>query len=175
MPARWHDRSAHLTNEECYRLVGLRDAIATPHLDLVVRLGDADDFSDQGGEGGQRARRARRRRAARRGGKAAADIIAACAAGEITVLYVVGSADLLAVHGEASVLGAVEKVETLIAQDSNRSGLTARAHIVLPGLTWAEKDGSFTNHAGRVQRIRRAMTPPEGALTDGEVFVRGGG
>src|SRR5262249_41106649 len=66
----------------------------------------------------------------------------------------------------------VEKVETLIVQDSNRSALTDRAHIVLPGLTWAEKDGSFTNHAGRVQRIRRAMTLPEGALTDGELFVR---
>ncbi len=164
--------SAHLTNEECYRLVGLRDAIGTPHLDLVVRMGDADDFLIK-------AEKAANARGARdvgvrpgAGGKGAAEILAACAAGEIKVLYVVGSADLLAVHGEASVLGAVEKVETLITQDSNRSGLTARAHIVLPGLTWAEKDGSFTNHAGRVQRIRRAMTPPEGALTDGEVFVR---
>jgi len=60
----------------------------------------------------------------------------------------------------------------VIAQDSNRSALTDRAHLVLPGLTWAEKDGSFTNHAGRVQRIRYAMTPPEGTLSDGEIFVR---
>ena len=164
--------SAHLTNEECYRLVGLRDAIATPHLDLVVRMGDADDFLIK-------AEKAANARGARevgvrpgRGGKGTAEILAACAAGEIKLLYVVGSADLLAAHGEASVLSAIEKVETLIVQDSNRSALTDQAHIVLPGLTWAEKDGSFTNHAGRVQRIRRAMTPSEGALTDGELFVR---
>jgi NADH-quinone oxidoreductase subunit G len=164
--------SAHLTNEECYRLVGLRDAVGTPHLDLVVRVGDADGLLIKA-EKAANARGARDvgvRPAA--GGKAAAEILAACATGGIKVLYVVGSADLLTVHGEESVLRAVGKVETVIAHDSNRSALTDRAHIVLPGLTWAEKDGSFTNHAGRVQRIRRAMTPPEGALTDGEIFVR---
>jgi NADH-quinone oxidoreductase subunit G len=164
--------SAHLTTEECYRLVGLREAIGTPHLDLVVRLGDADDFLIKA-EKAANARGARDvgvRPAA--GGKAAGEILASCAAGGIKVLYVVGSADLLAVHGEESVLRAVGKVETVIAQDSNRSALTDRAHIVLPGLTWAEKDGSFTNHAGRVQRIRRAMTPPDGTLADGEIFVR---
>jgi NADH-quinone oxidoreductase subunit G len=164
--------SAHLTNEECYRLVGLRDAIGTPHLDLVVRRGDADDFLIK-------AEKAANARGARdvgvrpgAGGKAAAEILTACAAGGIKLLYVVGSADLLAVHGEEAVLRALENVETLIVQDCNRSALTGRAHVVLPGLTWAEKDGSFTNHAGRVQRIRRAMTPPEGTLTDGEIFVR---
>lgn len=164
--------SAHLTNEECYRLVGLRDAIGTPHLDLVVRLGETDDLLIKA-EKAANARGARDvgvRPAA--GGKAAAEILDACAAGEIKILYVVGSADLLAVHGEESVLGALAKVGTLVVQDSNRSALTDRAHIVLPGLIWAEKDGSFTNHAGRVQRIRRAMTPPEGTLTDGEIFVR---
>ena len=164
--------SPHLTNEECYRLVGLRDVIGTPHLDFVVRLGEADDFLIK-------AEKAANARGAREvgvrpgpGGKATAEILTACAAGGIKVLYVVASADLLAVHGEESVLRAVQNVETLIIQDANRSPLTGRAHIVLPGCTWAEKDGSFTNHAGRVQRIRRAMTPPEGALTDGEIFVR---
>jgi len=164
--------SAHLTNEECYRLVGLRDAIGTPHLDLVVRLGDADNFLIK-------AEKAANARGARDvgvqpgvGGKATAEILAACAAGEIKLLYVVGSADLLAVHGEESVLRALAEVETVIAQDCNRSALTDRADIVLPGLTWAEKDGSFTNHAGRVQRIRCAMTPPDGTLSDGEIFVR---
>jgi NADH-quinone oxidoreductase subunit G len=164
--------SAHLTNEECYRLVGLRDAIGTPHLDLVVRLGDSDDFLIK-------AEKAANARGARDvgvrpapGGKTAAEILAACAAGGIRLLYVVGSADLLTVQGEESALRAIGKVETVIAQDSNRSPLTDRAHIVLPGLTWAEKDGTFTNHAGRVQRIRRAMTPHEGTLSDGEIFVR---
>jgi NADH-quinone oxidoreductase subunit G len=164
--------SPHLTNEESFRLVGLRDAIGTPHLDLVVRLGAADDFLIKA----EKAANARGARdvgvAPAAGGKDAAGIVAACAAGEIKLLYVVGSGDLLSVLGEDEVLAALAKVDTLVVQDANRSTLTDRAHVVLPGLLWAEKDGSFTNHAGRVQRIRRAMTPPEDALGDGEIFVR---
>jgi NADH-quinone oxidoreductase subunit G len=164
--------SPHLTNEESFRLVGLRDAIGTPHLDLVVPMGEADDFLIK-------AEKAANARGARdvgvqpaAGGKDAAGILAACAAGEIKLLYVVGSPDLLSVLGEEAVLSALEKVDTIVAQDTNRTALTDRASIVLPSLVWAEKDGSFTNHAGRVQRVRRGMTPAEDTLPDGEIFVR---
>ena len=164
--------SPHLTNEECFRLVGLRDAIGTPHLDLVVPMGESDDFLIKA----EKAANARGARdvgvAPASGGKDAAGILAACAAGEIKLLYVVGSGDFLSVLGEEAVFAALEKVETVVVQDSNRSALTERAPIVLPGLVWAEKDGSFTNHAGRVQRVRRAMTPHEDTLSDGEIFVR---
>jgi NADH-quinone oxidoreductase subunit G len=164
--------SPHLTNEECFRLVALRDAIGTPHLDFVVQLGKADDLLIKA----EKAANARGARdvgvAPAAGGKDAAGIVAACAAGEIKVLYVVGSSDLLAVLGEEAVLTALALVETVIVQDANRSALTDRAQVVLPGLVWAEKDGSFTNHAGHVQRIRRAMVPLGDGLADGEIFVR---
>jgi predicted molibdopterin-dependent oxidoreductase YjgC len=48
--------------------------------------------------------------------------------------------------------------------------LLALADVVLPGLTFAEKDGTFTNHAGRVQRIRRALDPGE-QPSDGDLFL----
>jgi NADH-quinone oxidoreductase subunit G len=164
--------SPHSTNEECFRLVELRDAIGTPHLDLVVRLGDADDFLIKA----EKAANARGARdigvAPAAGGKDAAAILDACKAGEIKVLYVVGSGDLLSVLGEEAVLAAVAGVETLIAHDANRSALTDRAHVVLPGMVWAEKDGTFTNHAGHVQRIRRAMKPAADAVDDGAIFAR---
>jgi predicted molibdopterin-dependent oxidoreductase YjgC len=41
---------------------------------------------------------------------------------------------------------------------------TALAHAVLPALGFAEKEGSFTNFQGRIQKIHRALTPP-GACT----------
>jgi predicted molibdopterin-dependent oxidoreductase YjgC len=37
------------------------------------------------------------------------------------------------------------------------------AHAALPAATWAEADGTFTNFDGRVQRIRRAVPPPDEA------------
>ncbi|MBV8477174.1 MAG: molybdopterin-dependent oxidoreductase, partial [Acidobacteria bacterium] len=49
--------------------------------------------------------------------------------------------------------------------------LPAKAAVLFPTTTFAEKNGTFTNHAGRVQRIRKALQLPEGWLTDGEVFT----
>ena len=44
--------------------------------------------------------------------------------------------------------------------------------MVFPTTTFAEKDGSFTNHAGRVQRIYKAIETAPGWLSDGEIFTR---
>jgi anaerobic selenocysteine-containing dehydrogenase len=46
---------------------------------------------------------------------------------------------------------------------------------VLPVRHAAEKDGSFTNHAGMEQRFAAAVEPAWEALSEREVFVRLGG
>jgi NADH dehydrogenase/NADH:ubiquinone oxidoreductase subunit G len=49
---------------------------------------------------------------------------------------------------------------------------TARlAAVVLPLSTWAEKDGLFVNHQGRVQRFQRAVARPEDAREDWRVLT----
>lgn len=167
--------SPRLTNEELSRLGRLaREGVATPHLDLAVPLGAADDFLIKA-EKVPNARGARDLGLAPGdGGRDLAGILAGCAAGEIRALWVIGSDDLAAAAGQGDVEAAVAKLDALIVQDTNRSALTERAHVVLPGCVWAEKDGSFTNHAGRVQRIRRAVEPPPGLVVDGEIFARVG-
>ena len=35
------------------------------------------------------------------------------------------------------------------------------AHLVIPGASFLEKDGTFTNLERRIQRIRKAVEPPE--------------
>lgn len=44
------------------------------------------------------------------------------------------------------------------------------AHVILPGATPYEKDGTFTNDTGRVQRIREAIAPPGVAKPDWEII-----
>jgi NADH-quinone oxidoreductase subunit G len=165
--------SAQLTNEELFRLSGLaRDAIGTPNLDAIVPLGEADDILIK-------AEKVANGRGARdlgiapgAGGRNAQAILDGCASGDVKLLFAIGSADLLRAFPPEQVTAALSKLETLIVQDATASALTERAVIVLPGLVWAEKDGSFTNHAGRVQRIRRALEPQSGLVSDGEIFVR---
>jgi predicted molibdopterin-dependent oxidoreductase YjgC len=66
----------------------------------------------------------------------------------------------------------LERMELLIVHSLKLAPMLAKATVVFPTTTFAEKDGTFTNHAGRVQRIRKALQLPEGWLTDGEVFTR---
>ncbi len=51
-------------------------------------------------------------------------------------------------------LGAIPCV---VAQDFRPSRLTERAHIVMPGMSYAQKDGTYTNGEGRVQRLRKVV------------------
>jgi predicted molibdopterin-dependent oxidoreductase YjgC len=44
--------------------------------------------------------------------------------------------------------------------------LTEAAHAVLPLRSWAEKDGTYTNLEGRVQRLRQALPPLSGLPPD---------
>jgi formate dehydrogenase major subunit len=44
-----------------------------------------------------------------------------------------------------------------------------RAHVVLPATGYLEHDGTFINGERRVQRVRRAVAPPDGARPDWEV------
>ena len=45
-----------------------------------------------------------------------------------------------------------------------------RAHVVLPAVSWAEKDGTFTSLERRVQRLRPAVRPPGEARPDWRVL-----
>ena len=104
--------------------------------------------------------------------KDAQAILEGAKSGDLRVLLIVGSEDAARVLGEAGIKDAVAKLDALIVVDTNRSALTDAATVVLPGLVWAEKDGSFTNHAGRVQRIRQAMEPHAGLEPEGALFAR---
>jgi predicted molibdopterin-dependent oxidoreductase YjgC len=51
------------------------------------------------------------------------------------------------------------KVETIVFTGSNANATSQRAHWVLPAATWVEREGTFTNFEGRVQRFRAALEP----------------
>src|SRR5262249_12079916 len=63
------------------------------------------------------------------------------------------------------------RVPTLIVQDLHPTPISAAATVVMPGAAFAEKDGTFVNHAGLAQAVKWSATPTGECRTDGQVFL----
>jgi len=59
-----------------------------------------------------------------------------------------------------------------VVQDILPNKLTGSADALLPAAAWAEKDGVWENHAGRLQAFSAAVTPPAGAMREGDVYYK---
>lgn len=65
------------------------------------------------------------------------------------------------------VAAALASMECIIVQDLFLNETAKYAHIFLPGSSFLEKDGTFTNAERRISRVRKVMTP-KGGLADWE-------
>lgn len=79
--------------------------------------------------------------------------------------------DLDLILGKEKAAEYLNRAETVVFQGSNWNDTARRAHIVLPAAVYAEKEGTFTNFQGRVQRIFRALTPKSEARPDWAVLA----
>ncbi|HHI80094.1 MAG TPA: formate dehydrogenase subunit alpha [Planctomycetes bacterium] len=68
------------------------------------------------------------------------------------------------------VVGALQSLDFLVCQEIFLNETTRYAHVVLPGATFLEKDGTFVNSDRRIQRVRRAIPPLEGCKPDGDIY-----
>jgi formate dehydrogenase alpha subunit len=66
---------------------------------------------------------------------------------------------------------ALENLELLVCQDLFLTQTAEAATVVLPASSYAEKEGTFTNHEGRVQKVRQAFSPIGGSRPDGEILI----
>lgn len=162
--------SAHLTNEESFLLAALCNTkIPAAHVVLPVIRGEADGFLIQE-EKAANATGARAMGIEERGG-GLAELAQAITAGTVRTLLVLGG-DALDIAGGEELLASLETLESLIVIAPNETPFREHATVLLPGATFAEKDGSFTSFDGRVQWISRALNVPEGVETEGETLNR---
>ncbi|MFO1339860.1 MAG: formate dehydrogenase subunit alpha [Burkholderiaceae bacterium] len=66
---------------------------------------------------------------------------------------------------------ALESMECIVVQDIFLNETAKFAHVLLPGSSFLEKDGTFTNAERRISRVRQVM-PPLAGLGDWEVTVK---
>ena len=79
--------------------------------------------------------------------------------GKIKAMYIIGENPLLSEPDISHAREALERLEFLVVQDIFLTETARLADVVLPGVSFAEKDGTFTNTERRVQRVRKAIEP----------------
>jgi formate dehydrogenase alpha subunit len=90
--------------------------------------------------------------------------------GKIKALFILGENPLLSDPDAAKVKEELKHLELLVVQDLFLSETAELAHVVLPGVSFAEKDGTFTNTERRVQRVRKAVEPVGNARQDWKII-----
>ncbi len=90
--------------------------------------------------------------------------------GQLKVL-IVFTQDLVELFGAERVNEACAKLELLAFIGPNPNPTAEQAHVVLPSAVYAEKDGTFTNCDGRVQRFWAAVTPLGDAIPECELLA----
>ena len=86
-------------------------------------------------------------------------LLEAAAAGRLQAL-ILHRTNLTAWRDAARVRAALERLPYLVILDTDQREVLEYASVILPVGTHAESDGTFTNHAGRVQRFRPAVATP---------------
>jgi NADH-quinone oxidoreductase subunit G len=98
-----------------------------------------------------------------------AEVLTIAQAGQLRCLWILHH-DLLATGWPAAATrAALARVPTIIWSGTNANATSALAHLVLPSAAWVEREGTFTNFQGRVQRFRAALPPLGQARADWDI------
>ncbi|KPK97982.1 MAG: hypothetical protein AMJ90_10110 [candidate division Zixibacteria bacterium SM23_73_2] len=79
--------------------------------------------------------------------------------GDIKGMYVIGSDPVREFPDGNYILSSLKKLDFLVVQDIFLTETAKLADVVLPGCSFAEKDGTFTNCERRVQKLKKGFEP----------------
>ena len=106
----------------------------------------------------------------RRTGLTVMEMFQAIDEGKLKALYIMGENPLVSDPDLRHAGHVLKKLELLVVQDIFLTETAEIAHVVLPGVSFAEKEGTFTTTDRRVQRVRKAMDPLGDARPDWQIL-----
>lgn len=92
----------------------------------------------------------------------------AAISGSFKALYCQGEDIVQSDPNTQHVTAALSAMECIIVQDLFLNETAKYAHVFLPGSSFLEKDGTFTNAERRISRVRKVMKPKSG-MADWEI------
>ena len=90
--------------------------------------------------------------------------------GKIKALYVFGEDPFITLPNLERLKDGLRQLEFLVVQDLFMTHIGSYAQVILPGVSFAEKDGTFTNMERRVQRVRKAISPVGDSRPDWKIL-----
>ena len=98
------------------------------------------------------------------------DMLPAILDGRVKALVVLAENPMVSDPDSLHVEKALKALDFLLVIDIFQTPTTELAHVVLPGVSFAEKDGTFTNTERRVQMVRKAIEPLGDARPDWQII-----
>lgn len=104
-------------------------------------------------------------------GLKATEIFPAAIEGTIKGLYICGEDPVVTDPDTGHIIHALESLDFLVVQELFMTKTASYADVVLPGVSYAEKEGTFSNTERRVQRIRKAVELKGGMRPDTDILI----
>jgi formate dehydrogenase alpha subunit len=98
------------------------------------------------------------------------EMLRAAVAGEMKAMFILGENPMVSDADIQHVEKSLKALDFLVVQDIFLSETAQLADVVLPGVSVAEKDGTFTNTERKVKRVRRAIQPMGMCRQDWEIL-----
>ena len=99
------------------------------------------------------------------------EVLPAAIDGKVHGLFIFGEDPIRSDPDTAHVIRALESLDFLVVDELFMTETAKYADVILPGRSYAEKEGTFTNTERRVQRVRKAVDGPEGPKQDRWIFT----
>ncbi len=93
----------------------------------------------------------------RKPGTHATDVFPAAIRKEIRGLYIYGEDPVVTDADTTHIIKALESLDFFVLQELFMTETAQYADVILPGVSYAEKEGTFSNTERRVQRVRKAV------------------
>jgi len=91
--------------------------------------------------------------------------------GKLKSIWIIGEDVVQTDPNTQKVIRALEATELVIVQELFMTETAKYADVILPGASFLEKSGTFTNGERRVQAVRQVVDPLAGTKPDGQIIV----
>ncbi len=98
------------------------------------------------------------------------EMFSAIEEGRVKAMVIMGENPMLSDPDIQHVEESLKSLDFLVVQDIFMTETARLAHVVLPGVSFAEKDGTFTATDRRVQRVRKAIDPVGESRPDWDIL-----